>query len=129
MTPTSDSILASQVSRRSVLKMLGVGTVGTGLSYSRFKKPEPSVYGKDVLELPFYAKDRKKVAIVGGGLAGLAASHELSRRGFEVNMEWADGRLTKATMRNEHEIDVPRVMVQGEEVDAHSDPRFTIEID
>ena len=86
MTPTSDSILASQVSRRSVLKMLGVGTVGGGLGYSRFKKPEPSVYGKDLLDLPFYTSGKKTVAIVGGGLAGLAASHELSRRGFEVTL-------------------------------------------
>ena len=32
-------------------------------------------------------------------------------------MEWADGKLTKATISNGHGIAVPKVMVQGEEGD------------
>jgi alpha-L-fucosidase 2 len=51
------------------------------------------------------------------------------RGGFHVSMEWADGKLTKAAISNGHGIAVPKVMVQGEEVAATTDPRFTIEID
>lgn len=113
MTPTSDALLASPLSRRSLLKMLGVGGVGGALGYSRFKKPQPTVYGKDVLDLPFYAANAKKVAIVGGGLAGLAAAYELSRRGLEVTLlekspqlggkiaSW-DIRVKGEAMRMEH---------------------------
>jgi alpha-L-fucosidase 2 len=59
-----------------------------------------------------------------GSITGLRG-----RGGFEVSMAWADGRLTKATILNEHGIDVPNVMVQGEEVTVTTDPRFTIRID
>lgn len=86
MTPSPDSLLTTAVSRRNLLKMFGVGTVGGALGYSRFSKPQPSVYGKDTLELPFKASRRGTVSVIGGGLAGLAASYELSRRGFEVTL-------------------------------------------
>ena len=86
MTPLPDSLLTTAVSRRNLLKMFGVGTVGGALGYSRFSKPQPSVYGKDTLELPFNASRRGTVSVIGGGLAGLAASYELSRRGFEVTL-------------------------------------------
>ena len=48
------------------------------------------------------------------------------RGGFEVGMAWAGGKLTKATILNPYGNDIQQVMVQGKEVDPHSDPRFTI---
>ncbi len=86
MTLSTDSLLTTAVSRRNLLKLFGVGTVGGALGYSRFSKPEPSIYGQDRLTLPFAAARPATVAVVGGGLAGLAASYELSRRGFDVTL-------------------------------------------
>lgn len=79
---------ASTFSRRTALQLLGVGAVGSALGYSRFMKPEPSQYQPDRLTLPTRLPDDrpKRVAVVGGGLAGLAAAYELSRRGFVVTL-------------------------------------------
>ncbi|NJM57392.1 MAG: FAD-dependent oxidoreductase [Synechococcales cyanobacterium RU_4_20] len=86
VTPSSDSLLTTAVSRRNLLKMFGVGTVSGTLGYSRFAKPQPNIYGKDALALPFKADRPTTVAVIGGGLAGLAASYELSRRGMAVTL-------------------------------------------
>ncbi len=77
---------ASFMSRRTVLKLIGAGAIATGLGYSRFVKPQPSIYSKDPIDLPYYQAESKSVAVVGGGLAGLACAYELSQRGFQVTL-------------------------------------------
>jgi alpha-L-fucosidase 2 len=55
-----------------------------------------------------------------GKVSGLRA-----RGGYEVDIEWADRRLTKALLRSSLGT-VPVVRVQGELVDVRSDPRVTL---
>ncbi|MFM1842703.1 MAG: hypothetical protein RLZZ490_1440, partial [Cyanobacteriota bacterium] len=74
------------LSRRTALKLLGVGTVGGALGYSRFVKPQPAHFQPDNLDLPQYLAKPKSVVVVGAGLAGLAAAYELSQRGFQVTL-------------------------------------------
>ena len=76
----------STVSRRTALKLLGVGSVGAALGYSRLSKPQPSIYQLDEIVLPKQLSESKSVAIVGAGLAGLACAYELSQRGFAVTL-------------------------------------------
>lgn len=76
----------SPISRRTVLKLFGVGTVGGLLGYSRFSKPQPTVFQQDVLELPQQLDKPLSVVVVGAGLAGLACAYELSQRGFAVTL-------------------------------------------
>ncbi|NJL23525.1 MAG: FAD-dependent oxidoreductase, partial [Leptolyngbyaceae cyanobacterium SM1_3_5] len=66
--------------------MFGIGAIGAGIGYSRFAKPQPSVYQQDTLDLPKLLGESKKVVVVGAGLAGLACAYELSQRGFEVTL-------------------------------------------
>jgi isorenieratene synthase len=56
------------------------------VGYSRFIKPQPTTYQQDSLSLPWNITQPKHVAIVGGGLAGLACAYELSQRGFTVTL-------------------------------------------
>ena len=65
---------------------MGVGAVGGMLGYSRFCKPQPSVFHADPLDLPRYLSKKKTVVVVGAGLAGLACAYELSQRGFAVTL-------------------------------------------
>ena len=74
------------ISRRTTLKLLGVGAVGAGLGYSRFCKPKPTIFQQDSLDLPQQLPVPKKVVVVGAGLAGLACAYELSQRGFTVTL-------------------------------------------
>jgi carotenoid phi-ring synthase / carotenoid chi-ring synthase len=74
------------ISRRAALKLMGVGAGVGFLSYSRLTKPQPAVFNQDVLSLPKTLNQSRKVAVVGGGLAGLAAAYELSHRGFQVTL-------------------------------------------
>ncbi|NET60685.1 MAG: FAD-dependent oxidoreductase [Symploca sp. SIO2E6] len=74
------------ISRRTALKLLGVGAVGAGLGYSRFCKPQPTLFQPDSLDLPRRLPAAKKVVVVGAGLAGLACAYELSQRGFIVTL-------------------------------------------
>ncbi|MGK7928628.1 MAG: FAD-dependent oxidoreductase [Spirulina sp.] len=83
---SSSSNFSSLISRRTALKIMGVGAVGAGLGYSRFSKPEPSIYQPDRLDLPLNLDRPKTVCIVGGGLAGLACAYELTKRGFAVTL-------------------------------------------
>ncbi len=86
MTESANSPAASPLSRRTALKLLGVGAVGGALSYSRLAKPQPAHYQPDTLELPKYLSAPKSVVVVGAGLAGLATAYELSQRGFKVTL-------------------------------------------
>jgi isorenieratene synthase len=74
------------ISRRTALKVLGVGAVGSVLGYSRFSKPQPTVFQQDTLDLPRHLSQPKTVVVVGAGLAGLACAYELSQRGFSVTL-------------------------------------------
>ncbi|MBW4575067.1 MAG: FAD-dependent oxidoreductase [Aphanothece sp. CMT-3BRIN-NPC111] len=74
------------ISRRTLLKMLGVGAVGGVLGYSRFSKPQPTVVQQDTLNLPRWVNRPISVVVVGAGLAGLACAYELSQRGFKVTL-------------------------------------------
>lgn len=74
------------VSRRAVLKMFGVGAVAGVVGYSRFAKPQPTVFQQDTLDLPRATSRPQSVAVVGAGLAGLACAYELSQRGFTVTL-------------------------------------------
>ncbi|MEM1425503.1 MAG: FAD-dependent oxidoreductase, partial [Cyanobacteria bacterium P01_H01_bin.130] len=73
-------------SRRTVLKLMGASAVGGAVTYSRFTKPQPHTYQPDNLDLPYRAQQKKRVVVVGGGLAGLANAYELSERGFQVTL-------------------------------------------
>lgn len=86
MTTLSRYRFSQPISRRSVLKLFGVGAVGGVVGYSRFSKPQPTVFQPDNLDLPKYLNQPKSVVVVGAGLAGLACAYELSQRGFEVTL-------------------------------------------
>jgi len=86
MTEQFNSSSFSNLSRRSALKILGVGAVSGVLGYSRFHKPEPAIFQPDIINLPQFLDQRKHVVIVGGGLAGLACAYQLSQRGFKVTV-------------------------------------------
>lgn len=73
-------------SRRLALKIMGIGTLGTLLTYSRFRKPHPFIYQQKGLSLPYQLKNSKSVVVIGAGLAGLACAYELSQRGFIVTL-------------------------------------------
>ncbi|NJR59090.1 MAG: FAD-dependent oxidoreductase [Cyanobacteria bacterium CRU_2_1] len=75
-----------KLSRRTVLKLFGVGAGAGFLGYSRFTKPQPAIYHQDALTLPNRLSQPRHVVVVGGGLAGLACAYELSQRGFSVTL-------------------------------------------
>jgi carotenoid phi-ring synthase / carotenoid chi-ring synthase len=74
------------ISRRSALKLLGVGAAGSMVGYTRFAKPHPTIHQQESLDLPRHHTQGKKVVVIGGGLAGLASAYELSQRGFQVTL-------------------------------------------
>ena len=86
MTPFPESWHTPDISRRSALKLLGVGAVGGTLGYTRFAKPKPALHQVDKLDLPQTVGRPTKAVVVGGGLAGLAAAYELSKRGVAVTL-------------------------------------------
>ncbi|MBD2454302.1 FAD-dependent oxidoreductase [Nostoc sp. FACHB-87] len=86
MSQIPNLLESSTISRRTLLKLFGVGTVAGVTGYSRFSKPKPTVFQKDTLDLPQILNKPKTVVVIGGGLAGLACAYELSQRGFIVTL-------------------------------------------
>jgi len=86
MNQLSRYALSQPISRRTLFKMFGVGAVSGMVGYSRFSKPQPTVFQQDTLDLPRLTNRPVSVAVVGGGLAGLACAYELSQRGFAVSL-------------------------------------------
>ncbi|MBF2034271.1 MAG: FAD-dependent oxidoreductase [Leptolyngbyaceae cyanobacterium T60_A2020_046] len=86
MTSLPDWSSLQPLSRRTVLKIFGIGTIATGVGYSRLSKPQPTVHQQDPIALPYYPDRDLSVVVVGGGLAGLAAAYELSQRGIKVTL-------------------------------------------
>lgn len=77
---------SSTISRRTLLKWFGIGGIAGVTGYSRFSKPQPTVFRQDTLSLPRMLNQDKSVVVIGGGLAGLACAYELSQRGFVVTL-------------------------------------------
>ncbi|MDY6806342.1 MAG: FAD-dependent oxidoreductase [Cyanobacteriota bacterium] len=89
MEPLNKLPLLPSISRRTALKLIAVGSAGGLMGYSRFKKPQPTVWQGDILDLPRYLKtekEEKSAVVIGAGLAGLACAYELSKRGFKVTL-------------------------------------------
>ncbi len=77
---------SSSISRRTLLKVFGIGAIAGVTGYSRFTKPKPTIFQPDTLNLPRTLNTSKSVVVIGGGLAGLACAYELSQRGFTVTL-------------------------------------------
>ncbi|BAY30772.1 putative phytoene dehydrogenase Rieske iron-sulfur component [Nostoc carneum NIES-2107] len=86
MSQLSNLPESSPISRRTLLKWFGIGGIAGVTGYSRFSKPQPTVFQRDTLKLPRILNQPKSVVVIGGGLAGLACAYELSQRGFIVTL-------------------------------------------
>ncbi|MBD2215076.1 FAD-dependent oxidoreductase [Nostoc linckia FACHB-104] len=86
MSQLSNLPESSPISRRTLLKWFGIGGIAGVTGYSRFSKPQPTVFQRDTLTLPRILNQAKSVVVIGGGLAGLACAYELSQRGFAVTL-------------------------------------------
>lgn len=73
-------------SRRTFLRIVGMGTLAAGVSFTDAREWHPNIYCQDSLSLPYRASQALQVVIIGGGLAGLAAAYELSQRGVKVTI-------------------------------------------
>jgi isorenieratene synthase len=112
MNQLFNSPLRRPVSRRTLLKLAGLGAVGGVLGYSRFAKPQPTVFQQDALSLPYHASQSRSVVVIGGGLAGLACAYELSQRGFQVTLLERAAQLGGKVASWEIEVDGEPLMME-----------------
>lgn len=80
------------MNRRRFLKLTGYGLsaglvgLGAGLAWIQPRRQRLPARAPDDAARPLHATSRKRVVVVGGGLAGLAAAVELAGRRFDVTL-------------------------------------------
>jgi len=79
--------------RREFIKKMFVGTgIGVGVAVTGsagligYYQPRKALYGRQASGMKDRVDGKKKVVVIGGGLAGISSSLELARRGFEVTL-------------------------------------------
>jgi len=79
--------------RREFIKKMFVGTgIGVGVAVTGsagligYYQPRKALYGRQASGMKDRVDGKKKVVVIGGGLAGISSSLELAQRGFEVTL-------------------------------------------
>lgn len=80
------------LTRRTLLKFMGLSLAGGWLGYTRLSKPQPAIAQTDRFDLPYFGTG-KHVVVIGAGLAGLACAYELCKRGLQVTLLEKSPRL------------------------------------
>lgn len=89
MKKASEPLKSLRSTRRTFLKIAGVSGASLGLggaATAYLAKPRPEIVTAPEPDLPKKLHGKKRILVVGGGLAGLSAAIELAERGFDVDL-------------------------------------------